>query len=183
MKLISHLAAAAIITIIIGLIYASVQQNFRSNANDPQIQVGHDMKRKMENNKDNRSVFMDTIDLQQSLAVFVETYDQKGDPIQSSGFLNGRMPMLPRGVLDFVDTYGEDWITWQPRPDVRLATGILKVNAPPVNYLVVGRSLREVESRISRLIKMVLVSWALCMAIVLMSGLFQYYFGQKKKMV
>ena len=44
MKFIQHLSAIAIITIIMGLIYASVQQTYRSNADDPQIQIAHDLR-------------------------------------------------------------------------------------------------------------------------------------------
>lgn len=38
MKIVQHLSAMAIITIIMGLICASVQQTYRFNANDPHLQ-------------------------------------------------------------------------------------------------------------------------------------------------
>jgi hypothetical protein len=40
---ITHLAAIAIVTILCGLIYVSVQQSHRSVANDPQLQIARDI--------------------------------------------------------------------------------------------------------------------------------------------
>ena len=43
MKSVQHLCALGIITIILGLIYASVQQVYRNSANDPQVQLAHEI--------------------------------------------------------------------------------------------------------------------------------------------
>ena len=40
----SHFAALFIVTILCGLIYATVQQSHRSGANDPQLQIALDLK-------------------------------------------------------------------------------------------------------------------------------------------
>src|SRR4029078_4443292 len=145
MKTIQHFSAMAIITIIMGLIYASVQQTYRSNANDPQIQIAHDLRDHLQKGKP--LVFDDTIELEKSLSVFKEAYDQNGDPIQSTGFLNGKMPRLPKGVFKYAKANGEHWVTWQPQHKVRMAMGIVRIHAEPIAYLAVGRSLREVEER------------------------------------
>jgi hypothetical protein len=173
MKTIQHLCAIAIVTIILGLIYASVQQSYRSNANDPQAQIAHDLRDHLQQGKP--VVFDDTVELEKSLSVFKETYDQNGDPIQSTGFLNGSMPLLPKGVFEYARANGEHWVTWQPRRDVRMAMGIVHVNAGPVAYLAVGRSLRDVEERESRLSKMIFVGWVLCISMVLINWLVTYY--------
>ena len=180
MKALQHFSALAVISIIMGLIYVAVQQNYRSNANDPQIKIAHDLRDRLESGRSAGSlVFRDTIDLEKSLGTFVIAYDQRERPIQSSGILNGRLPQLPVGVFDFVKTHGEDWVTWQPQHNVRMAMGIIKVNASPISYIAVGRSLREVEERVSRLTTMIVICWILCMAIVLMNWLIQHYFNRK----
>ena len=51
MKILQHLSALAIITIIMTLIYASVQQTYRSNANDPQMQIVNDLKNNLQEGK------------------------------------------------------------------------------------------------------------------------------------
>lgn len=178
MKIIQHLSAIAIITIITGLIYVSVQQTYRSNANDPQIQIAHDLRDHLQNGKN--LVLDDTIDLEKSLSVFKATYDENGNLIQSTGFLNSKMPQLPKGVFESAKANGEDWITWQPQRNVRLAIGVVHVNAMPVAYIAVGRSLREVEERVSRLTQMVFIAWLLCISVVLINWLVTYYNYRKK---
>ena len=180
MKTIQHLSAMAIITIIMGLIYASVQQTYRSNANDPQVQIAHDLKTHLQKGKS--LVFNETIELEKSLSVFTEAYDQNGNPLQSTGFLNGKMPHLPKGVFDYASANGEHWVTWQPQRNVRMAMGIVSVHAGPVAYLAVGRSLSEVEERVSRLTNMVFVGWILCMAVVLINWLVTYYSYRKENL-
>lgn len=178
MKIIQHLSAIAIITIVMALIYASVQQTYRSNADDPQIQIAHDVRDHLQNGK--TIAFDDTIDLEKSLSVFKEAYDENANPIQSTGFLNGSMPQLPKGVFELVKSNGEHWVTWQPQRNVRMAMCIVRVNAAPIAYLAVGRSLREVEERVSRLTKMVFIGWILCICVVLINWLVTYYDYRKK---
>jgi hypothetical protein len=66
---------------------------------------------------------------------------------------------------------------------VRLATGIVHVNTAPVAYLVVGRSLKEVEERVSKLTSMVFVAWIFCLAIVLFNWLVTYYNFRKERKI
>jgi hypothetical protein len=179
MKVLQHLSVIVIITIIMALIYATVQQAYRSNANDPQTQVAYDLKDQLQKGKPVESLFRDTLDLEKSLAVFIETYDAHGKPIQSNGYLNGKFPQLPRGVLEYVKEHGEHWVTWQPQPNVRMAMGLLKVNAGPVSYVAVGRSLKETEERVSGLVTMIFISWTICMAIVCINWLIHYFNVQK----
>jgi hypothetical protein len=181
MKIVQHLSAMVIVTIIMGLIYGSVQQTYRSNANDPQMQVAYDLRDHLERGQS--LLFDDTVDLERSLSLFKETYDENGRPIQSTGFLNGRTPQLPKGVFGYANNKGEHWLTWQPKPGVRLATGIIRVHAAPVAYLVIGRSLREAEERVSGLIKMVFTAWLLCISVICVNWLVTYYQHRKNSNV
>ena len=181
MKNIHYLSAIAIITIIMGLVYASVQQTYRSNANDPQIQIAHDMKERLEQNELDEEDFKDVIPLDRGLAVFKIAYNEKGDPLRSTGYIGNRAPRLPAGVLDYVQAHGEDWFTWQPRKDILLATGVLRIHGGSVAYLAVGRSLKETEERISRLGYMAITGWIICIAFVLLHALFDFYFFKSSK--
>jgi hypothetical protein len=178
MKITQHLSAITIITIIMGLIYASVQQTYRSNADDPQIQIAHDLRDHLQNGK--AIAFDDTIDLERSLSVFKEAYDENVNPIQSTGFLNGKMPRIPKGIFEDAKTNGEHLVTWQPQRNVRMAMCVVRVGTTPIAYLAVGRSLREVEERVSRLTTMVFIAWLLCLAIVLFNWVVTYYTYKKK---
>jgi hypothetical protein len=44
LSIVTHLAAAIIITVVMLLIYACVQQSYRSSANDPQLQIARDLR-------------------------------------------------------------------------------------------------------------------------------------------
>ncbi len=51
----AHLTAIIIITIILLTVYASVQQCYRTSANDPQIQIARDISNSLSKAKLNRS--------------------------------------------------------------------------------------------------------------------------------
>jgi hypothetical protein len=180
MRTVHHLSAIAIITIIVGLVYGTVQQTYRTSANDPQTQIVQELRTRLEFGK---SIDMylknDTVDLENSLGMFIETFDKNGQPLQSNALLDGKLPKLPSGVLQYVNAHKEDWITWQPRKTVRLAMGIAATNNDPVAYVAAGRSLVEVERRTSRLITFCGICWTLCLAIILINWLFNYYFDKK----
>jgi hypothetical protein len=183
-SLLAHFAAAIIITGIILLVYASVQQAHRASANDPQLQLARDLSSALSKGRSIASLLPpDTIDLAQSLAVFAETFDHQGKPLQSTGFLNGQLPQPPAGVLDFTETNQEDVVTWQPQSDVRMAMVFEKVNSPAVGFVAVGRSLKEVEIRESNLIKMVGITWIACMAVLLVHLLVQSYLIRRSSSV
>jgi hypothetical protein len=50
-------------------------------------------------------------------------------------------------VLDYVRTNGEDRITWQPAPGVRMASVVVGFQGTRSGFVLAARSLREVEKR------------------------------------
>jgi len=181
MKTSPHLTAIAIITIIIGLIYCAVQQNYRSSANDPQVQIARELQGHLQ--KGNPLPFGDSVEMETSLSVFQQTYDKNANPLLSTGYLNGKVPRLPKGVFEYAKTNGEHWITWQPQENVRMATGIVRVNVGPVGYLVIGRSLNDVEKRRASMTKMIFMGWILCICVVLVNWLVTFYHYNRKDIV
>lgn len=120
--IITHLSASIIITGILLLIYASVQQVYRSSANDPQIQIARDASVDIREGKSiNKYFSFDTVNLTQRLATFIELFDKHGKPLKSTGLLNGSLPQLPAGIFEFTKQNKEDILTWQPQPGVRMA--------------------------------------------------------------
>ncbi len=168
-------------TVSAGLVYIAVQQNFRMNANDPQVQIAEDFAAQLSAGQTLNPINPNLdVDMAQSLSPFVLVYDDAGQIITGSGKLNGQFPALPAGVLDSVKKAGEERITWQPQPDVRIALVIIRYNA---GYVAVGRSLREVEQRESMLGIQVLGAWlaGLVGLIILIAGgefIFSRYFPQ-----
>jgi hypothetical protein len=174
--LIHHASAVIIITIVCLLIYASVQQGYRTSANDPQIQLASDIKEGLEQSRPIEGVFpKDSIDLTRSLSVFAALYDNNGQPLRASGYLNRAMPVLPPGVLNTAKNNGEDRVTWQPQSGVRMAMVVMKVNAANVHYVAVGRSLKEIERRESDLVFMIFAGWLICIAVILINGAIYFF--------
>ncbi len=168
----THLAAAIITTILVAFIYGAVQQVHRSTANDPQLQVSRDMSDRI-NHGDSISKWFttDTVDISQSLCVFKTLYNYNAEPVMSTGLLNGKKPSLPSGVFELARTRGENRFTWQPEGGVRVAMVLKSVRSPAYSFLAVGRSLLEVEKRERSLLTMAVVSWLLCVGIIMLHWL------------
>ena len=156
----SWLTIAVGLSIVFLVIYASVQQVYRSGADDPQIELAEQAARLLGAGQPIKSVLPSSeVDLSKSLAVFVIVFDVDGVPIGSNARLDGQTPVPPPGVLESALIHGENRITWQPRSGVRSAIVVLPITGQFSGYVLVGRSLREVEIRENNLVKMVGFGW------------------------
>lgn len=169
---IKWLPLAVGITLLCGVIYATVQQNYRTSLDDPQIQMAEDAAAAIQNGASATSVIpAGTVDLDASLAPWVAVYDASGAELASSGELNGAPPKLPQGVFDTSTWHAfaedgiklqlpanEDRFSWQPQPDVRQAVVLIK--ASNGDFVASGRNMREVENREGALMSMVGIGWA-----------------------
>ena len=150
-----HWVPFGVLTLMLcGGIYAVVQQNYRSNANDPQIQIATDARNALQGGASPHSLVPTThIDLSQSLAPYLIIYDTNGQPVVSSATLHGQLPPPPpSGVFANAKTSDMDILTWEPAPGVRSAIVVL----PYANgYILAGRSLTVVEDRENNLVVLV----------------------------
>jgi hypothetical protein len=179
-SLITHFAAALIITVIILLIYISVQQTYRTAANDPQIQIARDLSNALSKRKPVTQFFPgDTINLEQGLAVFTAVFDKTGKPLHSTGLLKGSLPKPPTGIFEFTNMNNEDILTWQPQNNVRLAMVFEKIKAPGEGFVAAGRSLKVTEARESNLIKMLGTGWTACMGALILHFLVLFYYAKR----
>ena len=148
----SWLPMAFIITAMCAVVYLVVQQVLRQGANDPQIQMAEDAATILAAGGSAESVLpTGKIELTRSITPFIVVFDGTGKPIASSALLNGEVPTLPAGVFDSVRQHGEDRITWQPQPGVRMAIVVVNSNTSGSGFVMAGRSLREVEKRVDQL--------------------------------
>jgi hypothetical protein len=170
----THSIATAVITVVMITIYVCVQQGYRSSANDPQLQMARDLSSALsKGNK--KSLPADSIDLTQSLAVFETVFDGNGNPLHSTGFLNGELPKPPAGVFKVAGEY-ENAVTWQPQNNVRIALVVAKIAPPGNGFVGVGRSLKEIEIRESNLVKTISIAWCACLFLLTIHLLLQQYF-------
>ncbi len=162
-KYASWLAGLAILTIIFGTIYVVAQQSLRQGANDPQVQLAQDVANQLNEGTFPFPVSNGHVDIAVSLAPFIVVYDKTGKPIQGTGYLEGQLPTIPKGVLDHANSNYGNRVTWQPQPGVRIATVTV---AAKDYYVMSGRNLREVEKREDQALQLSVLGWLASLVVV-----------------
>lgn len=151
-----------------GLIYLVEQQALRLGANEPQIALARDAAQALAGGAAPAAVLPDAqVDIAASLSPFVTVFDAAGRALATSGRLADQPPALPAGVLGYVRQHGEDRVTWQPEPGVRVAAVVLRSSGPQPGFVLAGRSLREVEARVDQLGQLVALALAVTLAATL----------------
>jgi hypothetical protein len=177
----NYLASAALVTVVMLLIYATVQQTYRTGLDDPQIQLTRDISTKLQQGRTIESIVTtDSIDISKSLSAFVVLYDANGKAIYSNARLDSKLPQVSKGLFDIVEKNAEHRVTWQPRKAVRMAMVIVKTNVSPGMYVAAGRSMTEVEQRVKQMSTFVLIAWLICLVIIVMTALLNQFVRQRK---
>lgn len=152
---------AVVIIALSGIVYLAVQQNIRSSANDPQIQMAEDAAVLLENGKSPESLIpANEVDISKSLAPYIIIFDDSGKGVASQAILDNRIPIPPPGVFEYTKVKNKDIFTWQPKPGVRSAAVIVHFNGAKPGFVLAGRSLREIEKREDNLLKIVAAAGA-----------------------
>ena len=155
---------AAATTVLCLFVNLAVQQNFRTTADDPQIQLAEDGAAMLAAGGQPHALSARPssplpeartavpVDIGQSLAPWIAVYGSGGTRLSSNGRLHGALPELPPGIFDYVRDNGEDRVTWKPGPGLRIALDIRRVDGANKPFFVAaGRSLRETERRVDSL--------------------------------
>jgi hypothetical protein len=148
-KAVAPLVALVLVTIVLGCVYVADQQMLRQGANDPQIQMAEDAAAALARGASAPAIVSSgaQIDIAKSNSPFIIVMNSKGTILQSSGILGTLPPILPRGVINYMQSHAEDRITWEPAKGVRIAAVIVRFDDRASGYVLAGRSLREVEKR------------------------------------
>lgn len=164
------LTLAIVITLTCGLIYSVAQQSLRSSANDPQIQLSEDLANAVSQGQPLPSTSPTSmVDLKKSLATFVIQYDENGIAGYSDATLDGKTPSLPDSVLTDTRQKGETRFTWEPKPGVRIASVVNHYKGQQSGFILVGRSLKEVEIREDDIKNIVLIGWLITLIVSLVA--------------
>lgn len=170
---------AVTITAFCMLAYATVQQSYRQDANDPQIQMAEDAAFALDHGVDINEVLpLTQVEMSRSLAPFVVIYDASGKPVAGSGVLDGALPDYPLGALESAKASGQNRVTWQPNPSVRIASVVVPYKD---GYVMAGRNMREVEIREAQTSTFAGVTWLLAMIATLTVVAFGEFFLSEKK--
>ena len=140
------LPVAVLATLACGLIYIEVQQELRSGANDPQLQLAEDAAAHLDTGATPASVVDrgTTVDPSTSLAPFVIVLDANDNVLAADATLSGGVPVPPQGMLDAARSDSPSSVTWQPYGGVRIAAVTVAWKG---GFVLAGRSLSRVEQR------------------------------------
>jgi len=171
------LVLAAICTVLALALYSIPQQVLRQGANDPQIALAGDLVARLEQGiPPAEAVTTGPIDMARSLSPFVIVYDDQGQPLASQAQLDGKTPVPPHGVFDYVRQHGEDRVSWQPHRGVRIAAVIQRVNGTRPGFVLSGRNMREVEAREEQVEHMAGLAWIIMLGLILVETVaFRWY--------
>ena len=171
-------------------VYVAVQQSLRQSANDPQVQIAEDIVSELNAGADPSGLnSQNKTDMAGSLSPYLMIYDGDNKLMGSTGQLDGEVPIVPTGVLDAAKKNGENRVTWQPKSGVRVALVVKSFSAATSGFVVVGRSLREIEIREANTLKIVAICWLVSIIIafaimMLLSGdfkgKFKFRFSKKE---
>ena len=157
----------AIVSLVALMCYAVGQQVLRQGANYPQVQTAQDLSARLSSGEETFLPETSTkVDPSRSLTPFVIVFDQSGRPTSSSAILNGRTPVPPPGVLMEAQRKGENRITWQPRPGVRIAAVVVPYRGNHSGFVLAGRSLAEVEASEANIGHLAFAGWLGLLAIL-----------------
>lgn len=162
-KIIGLVAAFGVVVVMFGTIYAAVQQAQRNDANFPQIQLAEDLAAGVSKGYEPNLLVYGRVDIGKSLAPFTIVYDKVGKVVVSNGYLDGKVPKPPFGVLRQAQGKEYHAVTWQPKDGVRIAAVSV---ASKDYYILSGRSLREVEKNENRTLQIALLGGVLSMLLL-----------------
>ena len=193
------LPIAVMITIIFGTIYVAIQQQIRQDANDPQIASAEDASAAIHTGYSAPELLQEVprSDMSQSLEPFMMFFDTSGQLLGSSAsYGSSTPPTPPAGVFQSAEMQGEDRFTWQTSSGLRFAAVLVPWSQAPAStsadvsevapasgdptsgFLLVARSLRDVEARESHIGFIVFMGWLLS---ILVSAAGFWMFMPKKQ--
>jgi hypothetical protein len=166
---------AIILALVFGFSYSLAQQVLRQDANDPQIQIAEDSAAVLALGNEPKFLsdnLNNKVDIAKSLAPFLITFDGAGQPLVSTAVFNGATPVPPAGVFAYAKIHGQDRVTWQPAPGVRIAAVVAYYGGQRQGYALSGRSLTETEKRSDNLELLTFWVWLVSTIFVIIISLF-----------
>lgn len=147
---------------VVAFAYAAVQQAYRQGANDPQVELAGDIAAQMSAGslpQDAVDLYSLKVDPSTSLATFATIVDSDGNVTASNMDMGGSVPLPPKGVLNAASVTHQNRITWQPETGTRIALVVQAYKHDNNSgYVLVGRSLKEVEAREDMVLWMAIVT-------------------------
>ena len=165
------LTLGLIFTLFGGFAAFVLQGMLRRQANQPQAQMAAVYASRIASGvQPDEALPRNYVDMERSLEPFAIFYDDHGTPVTATGYLNQAIPTPPPGVFHYLRSHATDTVTWQPQPNVRIATVILRVSGPNPGFLLTGRSLRVFDEQDVIFRNMVFGGWFLVVFLLIVGA-------------
>ena len=161
------LGLGLLLTLLGGLCMQVTQQLLRRGADQPQQQmVNLAASRLAEGETPDQVIPPAHVELGRDLQPFLIYYNDRGEPLRGTGYLDQKLPSPPAGVFEYLRSHPTDAITWQPRHNLRIATVLQRITGPQAGFLLAGRDMVLVEKQESLLYHLSVVSWIIVLALL-----------------
>jgi hypothetical protein len=161
------LGLGVLLTLLGGLCMQVTQQLLRRGADQPQQQMVSLAASRLAAGEAPENVIPSAyVELGRDLQPFLIYYNDRGEPLHGTGYLDQKLPAPPAGVFDYLRSHPTDAVTWQPRHNIRIATVLERVNGPQAGFLLAGRDMVLVEKQESLLYHLSVVSWIIVLALL-----------------
>jgi len=159
------LPIAVTATILIGFVYAALQQTIRLSYNWPQVDIVNDASYQLTHGMTVDALLKKyslTTPIDTTGSAFLNVYSEDGRAMGGDGYLDGQLATPPVGYLQNSDSSPSYHAqTWAPQPDVRIAAVAQRVAiGNQTLFLVAGRNLNNPEQLTSYLLLVSGLIWA-----------------------
>ncbi len=151
-----YLLSAIILTAIFSTMYVLVQQQGRMQANDTPTLLATQVAKQLDAGLGLSSVNMGATDLANNPVPFVIIYDKQGKAVGGSGYLDKKLAVAPKSMLQHAKTNRNNIVTWQPKTGVRIASVTI---AAKDYYVLGGQSLKPTEDHATQLLKLTAIGY------------------------
>jgi len=156
-----YILVCFLITLFSGLVFVATQQSLRLSANDPQAQITQDILNSLSQGADPKQLSPTTVDMTKATSPFVIIYDNNEKAVGTTVVLDKKTPVPPKGAFEKTKKNNESRFTWEPKEGLREAVIMVKYKD---GFVVVGKSLGEVEDRIKMIMRLVGIAWVIGIA-------------------
>lgn len=152
------LGVIIILTVAFGTMWGLAHYGLRQSANDPQVQLAYDAASNLASGAKPEDIAAEPVPVDASLAPFLTIYDKAGKAVAGTGTIDGKLPVIPLGVLGQAELSGYHAVTWEPKDSLRLAA--VAVSGKDY-YVVSARSLYLIEKRLDDVLILATAGWAI----------------------
>jgi hypothetical protein len=158
-RLVPWIVGAIVLTVSLSAVYFTAQQLDRRGADEQPQRLAS----QLASVDLGAEAATERVDLGSSDAIFYIVYDQDGEPLRGTGYLDGELARVPSGVIAAAATDGTNSVTWEPRDGLRFATVEVLAGS---QVILAGQSLEPSETRTHDIALVLLAAWVLGLAVL-----------------